>query len=166
MDVLIEKPITLNLDDADELIDLAEENDLIVQVGHIERFNPAIIELKNFIIGKKNINHWIRQPNTITVSFIHTVKLKNMFYRINKFVLTFIFELEIQPDVCKFYLRGYCDILSDNIKELHYLAKRQDKELYSKLRKGSICFGYEYCQEYAKIEGIDQEFPIKAQILD
>jgi len=49
IDVLLEKPITLNLDEADELIEIAGKNNLILQVGHIERFNPAIIELKNFV---------------------------------------------------------------------------------------------------------------------
>jgi len=49
VDVLIEKPITLNLKEADELIDLAEKNKLILQVGHVERFNPAIIELSKHI---------------------------------------------------------------------------------------------------------------------
>jgi len=40
--VLIEKPITRTLEEADELIGLAEKKDLILQVGHIERFNSAV----------------------------------------------------------------------------------------------------------------------------
>ena len=40
--VLIEKPLTKTLEEADELIKLAKDNDLIMQVGHIERFNSAI----------------------------------------------------------------------------------------------------------------------------
>lgn len=39
--VLIEKPITKNLEEADELIAIAKRNNLILQVGHIERFNSA-----------------------------------------------------------------------------------------------------------------------------
>lgn len=38
---LIEKPITLRLDEADELIDLARKNKCSLQVGHIERHNPG-----------------------------------------------------------------------------------------------------------------------------
>jgi len=38
---LVEKPFTLNLREADSLIRLAEKNRLILQVGHIERFNSA-----------------------------------------------------------------------------------------------------------------------------
>jgi predicted dehydrogenase len=39
--VFVEKPITLNSADADELVALAERNDRVLQVGHVERFNPA-----------------------------------------------------------------------------------------------------------------------------
>lgn len=45
VDVLIEKPITTILEEADELIEIAKSNDLIIQVGHLERFNPAIVAL-------------------------------------------------------------------------------------------------------------------------
>lgn len=38
---LIEKPITLRLDEADELIELAQKNRCCLQVGHIERHNPG-----------------------------------------------------------------------------------------------------------------------------
>jgi predicted dehydrogenase len=40
--LLIEKPITVTLAEADELLALAEKNGLMVQIGHIERFNRAI----------------------------------------------------------------------------------------------------------------------------
>ncbi len=40
-DTLIEKPLTANVDQARELIELAKQYGKIVQVGHIERFNPA-----------------------------------------------------------------------------------------------------------------------------
>jgi len=40
-DVLVEKPITSTLDEADDLIRLAEQRKAVLQVGHIERFNPA-----------------------------------------------------------------------------------------------------------------------------
>jgi predicted dehydrogenase len=43
--LFIEKPITSTLDEADELIRLAEQNNLVLQVGHIERFNPAVLAL-------------------------------------------------------------------------------------------------------------------------
>ena len=49
--VLVEKPITHSLDQARQLVAAAEASDLIVQVGHIERFNPAYRELKNLVDG-------------------------------------------------------------------------------------------------------------------
>lgn len=49
LDVLIEKPITVTLSQADELISLASENDCILQVGHLERFNPAFLGLQDQI---------------------------------------------------------------------------------------------------------------------
>ena len=49
VDVLIEKPITTNLEQADELIKIAESRGRILQVGHLERFNPAVIALKDIV---------------------------------------------------------------------------------------------------------------------
>jgi predicted dehydrogenase len=42
VDVLIEKPVAATLDEADELIRLASEHKRVAQVGHLERFNPAV----------------------------------------------------------------------------------------------------------------------------
>ena len=47
--VLIEKPISETLAQADRLSQISDEKGLIVLIGHIERFNPAYIELKNVI---------------------------------------------------------------------------------------------------------------------
>jgi predicted dehydrogenase len=41
---LVEKPLAANLADADHLREVAEEHDTILQVGHVERFNPAFEE--------------------------------------------------------------------------------------------------------------------------
>jgi len=41
-DVMIEKPIADSIDDAQRLIDLAAKHQRILQVGHVERYNPAI----------------------------------------------------------------------------------------------------------------------------
>lgn len=46
--VLIEKPITSTLAEADELIALAKQKNVLIQVGHIERFNPAIVSLESY----------------------------------------------------------------------------------------------------------------------
>ena len=49
--VFIEKPITTTIYEANQLLKIADENQLFIQVGHIERFNPAFLSLK-----EKNIN--------------------------------------------------------------------------------------------------------------
>jgi predicted dehydrogenase len=46
LDVLIEKPISATLAEADELVAHAEKAGRIVQVGHLERFNPAILAVQ------------------------------------------------------------------------------------------------------------------------
>ena len=48
-DVLMEKPFTATLEEADDLLALAAEKDLVLQVGFIERFNPAIVALDKVI---------------------------------------------------------------------------------------------------------------------
>ncbi len=40
-DVLVEKPITARLDEADDLVAVAARRGLVLQTGHVERFNPA-----------------------------------------------------------------------------------------------------------------------------
>lgn len=45
--VLVEKPITVSVEEAGELISLAKQNKLQLQVGHLERFNPAVMGLDN-----------------------------------------------------------------------------------------------------------------------
>ncbi len=47
--LLVEKPITLKPEDADKLIETAKKNHAVLQVGHIERFNPAIIKMESLV---------------------------------------------------------------------------------------------------------------------
>jgi predicted dehydrogenase len=46
--LLVEKPITETVPQAEEIIDLAQRKGLILQVGHIERFNPVFKALKKY----------------------------------------------------------------------------------------------------------------------
>jgi predicted dehydrogenase len=46
IDVLVEKPIAGDLDAADRMVAAAARHGRILQVGHLERFNPAVIELE------------------------------------------------------------------------------------------------------------------------
>ena len=49
LDVLIEKPMTATLEQADGLIKIAESRKRVMQIGHLERFNPAVIALKDIV---------------------------------------------------------------------------------------------------------------------
>ena len=49
VDVLVEKPIAVDISQARELVELAGAQGLILQVGHLERFNPAIRRLESVI---------------------------------------------------------------------------------------------------------------------
>ncbi len=46
VDVLLEKPMTATLKEADELVAISDEKGAILQIGFIERFNPAIVALE------------------------------------------------------------------------------------------------------------------------
>ena len=47
--VLVEKPMTVSLKEADSLIQLAQTNNLVLQVGHLERFNPAVVAAREYV---------------------------------------------------------------------------------------------------------------------
>lgn len=65
--LLIEKPMTLSLKEADELIEIADRNQVILQIGHIERFNPALI----------HIEQTIKQPEFIEVTRLTRYRPRN-----------------------------------------------------------------------------------------
>jgi predicted dehydrogenase len=46
LDVLVEKPMAVNLAEADALLVAAKKNRRILQVGHVERFNPAVVAVE------------------------------------------------------------------------------------------------------------------------
>lgn len=47
--VLLEKPITDSIEEAEDLIEIAKQQNTLLSIGHIERFNPVIQELKNIL---------------------------------------------------------------------------------------------------------------------
>lgn len=47
--VLVEKPITVDIMQAKQLVSLAKRRNLVLQVGHLERFNPAVALLKTMV---------------------------------------------------------------------------------------------------------------------
>ncbi|MGE5315747.1 MAG: Gfo/Idh/MocA family oxidoreductase [Acidobacteriota bacterium] len=62
--VLIEKPITATIAEARELNEIAKAKGLLIQVGHIERFNPAILSLEEYKLAPMFIeSHRLSQFN-------------------------------------------------------------------------------------------------------
>jgi len=53
--VLVEKPITATVEQGEQLVETAAKNNLIFQVGHLERFNPAVEAVENMISEPKFI---------------------------------------------------------------------------------------------------------------
>jgi len=49
INILLEKPICLSIKESEELLEIAKEKDVKFLVGHIERFNPALIKVKEMI---------------------------------------------------------------------------------------------------------------------
>ena len=64
--VLVEKPITKTLDEADELIKLSKAKNLVLQVGHIERFNSAV----------RSIESLLKKPRFIECQRLGSIKKK------------------------------------------------------------------------------------------
>jgi UDP-2-acetamido-3-amino-2,3-dideoxy-glucuronate N-acetyltransferase len=54
-DVYVEKPITLNVDEAEELVLLAKERNSILMVGHLLHYHPAIEKIKEYLPSLGNI---------------------------------------------------------------------------------------------------------------
>ncbi len=53
--VFVEKPITSEIHEAEEIVQLAEKNNLKLQVGHVERFNAALLSLNKYNLDPKFI---------------------------------------------------------------------------------------------------------------
>jgi len=66
--VLVEKPLAGNVSQAWEMVDLASRNHALLQVGHIERFNPAFQAAQKIIVAPK----YIRCERTSTYTFRST----------------------------------------------------------------------------------------------
>jgi predicted dehydrogenase len=66
--VLVEKPLAEKLEEAERLVVEAEQRSLVLQVGHIERFNPAYGELKNVTEGMRLVSINVRRLSPFDLS--------------------------------------------------------------------------------------------------
>jgi len=63
--VFLEKPITKTVAEADKLLSLKKKNGTLIQVGHIERLNPALLALKDYELKPKFIEVQRLAPYTV-----------------------------------------------------------------------------------------------------
>ncbi|MBS3169543.1 Gfo/Idh/MocA family oxidoreductase [Candidatus Woesearchaeota archaeon] len=93
IDVLIEKPIAGTIEDATEIIAAAREKNVVLQIGHIERFNPAVQKLKEVISEGKlgeitsiiarrvgAVPVQVRDANVIIDLAVHDIDIINYLY--------------------------------------------------------------------------------------
>jgi virulence factor len=66
--VLIEKPVTEKVEDAEQLAEVMQKNNVVVQVGHIERFNPTYVELIKVLADQKVLAISFRRLSPYRVS--------------------------------------------------------------------------------------------------
>ena len=91
--VLIEKPIAASVSEAQEIIALAKEKRVVLQVGHIERFNPAVQKLKQIIeegrlgevssiIARRvgSVPERIKDTNVVIDLAVHDIDIINYLY--------------------------------------------------------------------------------------
>ncbi|MDH4164035.1 MAG: Gfo/Idh/MocA family oxidoreductase [Nitrospirota bacterium] len=71
--VLLEKPVTTTLEEADELIEIASKKKLVLQVGHIERFNPAIRTIKPLLKSPRYMQAERSAPFTVRCTDVNVV---------------------------------------------------------------------------------------------
>ena len=94
---LVEKPITNDVSQAEELLKIANEKNIILQIGHIERFNTAVIEAQKYIKSPKFIEAQRLGPYDPRVAHIGVV-MDLMIHDID-IILTLVDSKIIQMDV-------------------------------------------------------------------
>lgn len=63
--LLVEKPIALSATDAQEIVDAFSDTEKVLQVGHVERFNPVVLELEKIIINEDVVAVHIERCSSI-----------------------------------------------------------------------------------------------------
>ena len=71
--ILLEKPMAVTLEQADELIGLAAQKGLTLQVGHIERFNPAVTAVKTFLKSPRYMTAERSAPFTVRCTDVNVI---------------------------------------------------------------------------------------------
>jgi UDP-N-acetylglucosamine 3-dehydrogenase len=81
LDVLIEKPIAPTVEEAKDLVGVARKYDRILMIGHVERFNPAVLELDRYVDGLIHID--VRRVGSFTPRITTGVVLDLMIHDVD-----------------------------------------------------------------------------------
>ncbi len=84
--IFVEKPLTDTLSSSNEIVQLAKENDINIQVGFIERYNSAVVALEKVI---KNSNH------IINIDFSRTNKVSSRITDVDVVIDLMIHDLDL-----------------------------------------------------------------------
>jgi len=98
--ILIEKPITPTLEEAEKLVAFAEEKGVLMQVGFLERFNPAFLTCRDKIVKPQ---------------FIETIRIASFLERGA--------DVDVILDLMSHDLDLVLDLVDSPVKELHGVGK-------------------------------------------
>ncbi|MDP8253666.1 MAG: Gfo/Idh/MocA family oxidoreductase [Candidatus Kaelpia aquatica] len=131
VDVLVEKPITIKLKDAESLIAIAKKNSRILQVGHVERFNKALTAIEDIpgeikFIECHRIGSFSKRSTDVSVVLdlmIHDLDIILQFVssRIKKIEATGLKVITDHPDIANaritFKNKTVCNITSSRVSD-------------------------------------------------
>jgi UDP-N-acetylglucosamine 3-dehydrogenase len=81
LDVLVEKPVAPTVEEAKDLVTVARKHDRILMVGHVERFNPAVLELDRYVDGLIHVD--VRRVGSFTPRIATGVVLDLMIHDVD-----------------------------------------------------------------------------------
>lgn len=99
--IFVEKPLTNTIESSQIILDIAKKKSLNIQVGFIERYNPAIITLKNILCNMHKI---------INVDFIRTNKMSSRITDVDVIIDLMIHDIDlalnINGEIAEIYAQG------------------------------------------------------------
>ncbi len=167
---LIEKPLAPNVEEAQEIIDIAYSNGAILQVGHLEQFNPGVVKLKELAKAPRFIEaHRLGQfsKRSIDVDVVSDLMIHDI-----DIILSMI-----KSEIESIYASG-CQVLTDRVDianaRIEFANKAVANVTASRVSKNAVrrirvfaedhYFGLDFqSQQIEEVclddSGVDTEFP-------
>lgn len=182
-DMLVEKPIANTLENADTIINAARDSKVKLMVGHIERFNPAVLKLKEIIdsgmlgkivsISSRRVgpfNPRIRDVGIIMDLGVHDVDVISYLYgrKINEVYTIAGSDIHPFEDHASILLR--CDTNLSGIVETNWLTPHKIRNLTAIGLKGVAYLDYIkqtvelHDEEWIRNAKIDSKEPLKNEL--